>query len=93
MPYLRSKEKTIPSSLDAIQKILQKTVAPCISDIRERLTGVEGEIRRLDDKIDSVRGELKAKIQHGEDNLTTALEIRREEVRSLRAQGKPPLLS
>ena len=88
------------SSLEAIQKILQETVAPGISRLEIELAGVkadvrslQSEIRRLDDKIDSVRGELKAKIQHGEDNLTTALEIRREEVRSLRAQGKPPLLS
>ncbi len=51
MPYLKSKEKTMPSSLDAIQKILQKTVAPCISDIRERLMVVKGEIRRLDGNL------------------------------------------
>ena len=39
------------SSLEAIQKILQETVAPGISDLRERLTRVEVEIRRLDDKL------------------------------------------
>ena len=41
------------SSIEAIQKILQETVAPGFSDIRERLTRVEIEIKRLDDKIDS----------------------------------------
>ena len=41
------------SSIEAIQKILQETVAPGFSDIRERLTRVELEIKRLDDKIDS----------------------------------------
>ena len=64
------------SSLEAIQKILQETVAPGISDLRERLTRVEVEIKQLDDKIDSVRGELKAEIHHLDDKLTTALEIR-----------------
>ena len=39
------------SSLEAIQKILQETVAPGISDLRERLTRVEVENRRLDDKL------------------------------------------
>ena len=38
-------------SLEAIQKILQETVAPGISDLRERLTRVEVENRRLDDKL------------------------------------------
>ena len=64
------------SSLEAIQKILQETVAPGISDLRERLTRVEVEIKRLDDKIDSVRGELKVETHHLDDKLTTALEIR-----------------
>ena len=63
-------------SLEAIQKILQETVAPGISDLRERLTRVEVEIRRLDDKIDSVHGEIKAEIHHLDDKLTTAIEIR-----------------
>lgn len=40
------------SSMEAIQKILQETVALGISDLRERLTRVEVEIKRLDDKID-----------------------------------------
>jgi len=42
-------------------------------------TGVlkrSAEFKRLDDKIDSVRGELKAEIHHLDDKLTTALEIR-----------------
>ena len=41
------------SSIEAIQKILQETVAPGISDLRERLTRVEVEIKRLDDKMDN----------------------------------------
>jgi predicted nucleic acid-binding Zn-ribbon protein len=71
------------SSLEAIQKILQETVAPGISRLEIELAGVkadvrslQSEIRRLDDKIDSVRGELKAEIHHLDDKLTTALEIR-----------------
>ena len=64
------------SSLEAIQKILQETVAPGISDLRERLTRVEVEIKRLDDNIESVRDELKEEMHHLEDKLTTALQIR-----------------
>ena len=71
------------SSLEAIQKILQETVAPGISRLEIELAGVkadvrslQSEIRRLDDKIDSVRGELKAEIHLLDDKLTTALEIR-----------------
>ena len=71
------------STLEAIQKILQETVAPGISRLEIELAGVkadvrslQSEIRRLDDKIDSVRGELKVEIHHVDDKLTTALEIR-----------------
>lgn len=71
------------SSIEAIQKILQETVAPGISDLRERLTRVEVEIKRLDDKIDSLRNEMNTgfarhddRMDHLEDKLTTALEIR-----------------
>ena len=70
-------------SLEAIQKILQETVAPGISRLEIEVAGVkadvrslQSEIRRLDDKIDSVRGELKAEIHHLDDKLTMALEIR-----------------
>ena len=53
------------SSMEAIQKILQETVAPGISDIRERLARVEVEIKRLDDKIDNGLARLDAKIDNG----------------------------
>ena len=64
------------SSMEAIQKILQETVAPGISDLRERLTRVEVEIKRLDDKIDSKHNEVVSEIRRIDDKLTTALEIR-----------------
>ena len=64
------------SSIEAIQKILQETVAPGISDIRERLVRVKVEIKRLDDKIDNGLACLDARMDHMEDKLTTALEIR-----------------
>lgn len=64
------------SSIEAIQKILQETVASGISDIRERLVRVEVEIKRLDDKIDNGLARLDARMDHMEDKLTTALEIR-----------------
>ena len=53
------------SSIEAIQKILQETVAPGISDLRERLTRVEVEIKRLDDKIENGLARLDAKIDNG----------------------------
>ena len=64
------------SSMEAIQKILQETVAPGISDIRERLARVEVEIKRLDDKIDNGFARQDARMDHLEDKLATALEIR-----------------
>ncbi len=71
------------SSIETIQKILQETIAPGISRLENELAGVkvdvsslQSEIRRLNDKIDSVRGELKAEIHRLDDKLTTALEIR-----------------
>ena len=64
------------SSIEAIQKILQETVAPGISDIRERMARVEVKIKRLDDKIDNGLARLDARMDHMEDKLTTALEIR-----------------
>lgn len=69
--------------MDVIQKILQETVAPGISDIRERLARMKGEmsdlkseIRRLDDKIDNGFASQTARMDHMEDNLRTAIEIR-----------------
>ena len=71
------------SSIEAIQKILQETVAPGISDLRERLTRVAVGIKRLDDKIDNGFARmdkrfsrLDARMDHLEDKLSTALEIR-----------------
>jgi len=89
------------SSMKAIQKILQETVAPGISDIRVELAGIkadiralQSEIKRLDDKIDNGLARLDAKVDNGflrmderflrqdarmdhlEDKLSTALEIR-----------------
>ena len=55
------------SSIEAIQKILHETVAPGISDLRERLTRVEVEIKRLDDKIDNGLERLDHKIFTAED--------------------------
>ena len=51
------------SSMETIQKILQETVAPGISDIRERLARVEVEIKRLDDKVDSFRNETASEFR------------------------------
>ena len=78
------------SSMEAIQKILQETVAPGISDIKVELAGVkadvralQSEIRRLDDKIDNGFARMDerflrqdARMDHLEDKLSTALEIR-----------------
>jgi len=75
------------SSMEAIQKILQETVASGITDIRERLARVEVESKRLDDKIDNGLSRLESKMDNGferqnarmdhlDDKLSTALEIR-----------------
>ena len=71
------------SSIETIQKIFQETIAPGISRLENELAGVkvdvsslQSEIRRLNDKIDSVCSELKAEIHRLDDKLTTALEIR-----------------
>ena len=66
------------SSIEAIQKILQETVAPGISDIRERLARVEVEIKRLDDKIDNGLARLDAKI----DNLDNKIDSVRGEIKT-----------
>ncbi|MHB8368684.1 MAG: hypothetical protein ACYDBP_03195 [Leptospirales bacterium] len=59
------------SSVEAIQKILQETVAPGISDIKVELAGVkadmralQSEIKRLDDKIDNGLARLDVKIDY-----------------------------
>ncbi|AFS53897.1 hypothetical protein LptCag_1668 [Leptospirillum ferriphilum] len=71
------------SSIEAIQKILQETIAPSVSRIEIELAGVkadirslQSEIKRLDDKIDNGLSRLDARMDHLEDKLTTALEIR-----------------
>ena len=66
------------STLEAIQKILQETVAPGISDLRERLTRVEVEIKRLDDKIDNGLARLDAKIN----NLDNKIDSVRGEIKA-----------
>ena len=82
------------SSIEAIQKILQETVAPGISRLEIELAGVksdvrslQSEIKRLDDKIDNGLARLENKMDNGflrqdgrinhlDDKLTIALEIR-----------------
>ena len=66
------------SSIEAIQKILQETVAPGISDLRERLTRVEVEMKRLDDKIDNGLARLDAKIN----NLDNKIDSVRGEIKA-----------
>ncbi len=58
------------SSIEAIQKILQETIAPSVSRIEVELAGVkadirslQSEIRRLDDKIDNGLARLDSKIE------------------------------
>ena len=70
-------------SIEAVQKILQETVAPGISRLEIKLAGVkadikslQSEVKRLDDKIDNGLARLDTRIDHLEDKLTTALEIR-----------------
>ncbi|MCL4461213.1 MAG: hypothetical protein M1297_05810 [Nitrospirae bacterium] len=70
-------------SIEAVQKILQETVAPGISRLEIELAGVkadikslQSEVKRLDDKIDNGLARLDTRIDHLEDKLTTALEIR-----------------
>jgi len=74
------------SSIEAIQKILQETVAPGISDIRKRVFLIEVEIKRLDDKIDnglamldgkvdSVRNELLSEIRRVDQKIDLALNV------------------
>ena len=70
-------------SIEAVQKILQETVAPGISRLEIELAGVkadikslQSEIKRLDDKIDNGLSRFDARMDHLEDKLTTALEIR-----------------
>ncbi|AIA31100.1 hypothetical protein [Leptospirillum ferriphilum] len=78
------------SSIEAIQKILQETIAPSVSRIEIELAGVkadikslQSEIKRLDDKIDNVKEIMASgfarqaeRMDHLEDNLKTAIEIR-----------------
>ena len=71
------------SSMEAIQKILQETVAPGISDIRERLARVEVEIKRLDDKVDSFRNETASEFRRL-DNRIDSLDRRLDESTSIR---------
>ena len=60
------------SSIEAIQKILQETVAPGISRLEIELAGVkadvralQSEIKRLDDKIDNGMARLENKMDNG----------------------------
>ncbi|MCL4460465.1 MAG: hypothetical protein M1297_01960 [Nitrospirae bacterium] len=59
-------------SIEAVQKILQETVAPGISRLEIELAGVkadikslQSEIKRLDDKIDNGLSRLDDKIDNG----------------------------
>ena len=60
------------SSIEAIQKILQETIAPSVSRIEIELAGVKANIKSL--QSESKR--LDERIDHLDDKLTTALEIR-----------------
>ncbi len=60
------------SSIEAIQKILQETIAPSVSRIEIELAGVKANIKSLQSEIKR----LDERIDHLDDKLTTALEIR-----------------
>ncbi len=78
------------SSVETIQKILQETVAPGISDIKIELAGIkadikslQSEIKRLDDKIDttndrivSLRNEMLSEIRRMDQKIDLSLEDR-----------------
>jgi predicted nucleic acid-binding Zn-ribbon protein len=75
------------SSIEAIQKILQETIAPSVSRIEVELAGVkadirslQSEIRRLDDKIDNGLARLDSKIDNGLARLDSKIESLRNEM-------------
>ena len=74
------------SAIETSRKILQETVAPGISDLRERLTRVEVEIKRLDDKIDGGLVRLDNKIDGGLARLDNKIDSVRGEMSSLRGE-------
>lgn len=60
------------SSMEAIQKVLQETIAPSVSRIEIELAGVKADVKALQSEIRC----LDERINHLDDKLTTALEIR-----------------
>ena len=64
-------------TIATIQKILEGIIVPEMQAVKDRLASIEGElkslrseIRRLDDKTDAVRNELKADIGRLDEKLT-----------------------
>jgi len=64
-------------TIATVQKILEGIIVPEMQAVKDRLASIEGElkslrseIRRLDDKTDAVRNELKADIARIDEKLT-----------------------
>ena len=89
-PQNRLQEENMASSMEAVQKILQETIAPSANRIEIELAGVkadvkalQSEIRRLDDKTDttndrisSLRNEMLSEIRRVDPKIDLSLEFR-----------------
>ncbi len=54
---------------DTVKQAFQDIIAPQIEGLKGEITALRTEIRRLDEKIDGVRGELALTRQHLDDKI------------------------
>ncbi len=59
-----------------VKKIFQEIVVPELREIKLEVRGVQTEIRRLDEKIDSLRTEMRTEIRQLDEKIDIAIQIR-----------------
>ncbi len=66
----------MPNVYEQVKQAIQDVVAPNLAKIEGKIEALTVEIRRLDEKIDSLRNETNIRFNSLEDKLETGLEFR-----------------
>lgn len=74
-PFLRFC-KLDQMAAENIKKIIQELVVPELQEIKSDIKELKVEVRRLDEKMDSLRNEMHSEIRRVDEKLETAMNLR-----------------
>ena len=59
-----------------VKKVIQELIVPELREIKLEIKGVTVEIKRLDEKIDSLRNEMHSELRRLDEKLDIAMDFR-----------------